>query len=251
MKPIVTLLILFLLITNSWSQKVQQHFFDFNEAQLSLALSSIETQFDIKYSYVDSIVATKKISLLPKKYSLKAINTAIENQTDLKIIQIDARYFSIAQTIEEPIREEQLKEILVEGFLSKGIYKSNQKIILLPQKIEALPGVTDADVLLSLQQLPGVKSPNETATGLYIRGGTADQNLILWDGIRMYHPGHLFGMISGFNPNVKQTVYYQNKGTNAKFGERISSVIDIQSKEIRFTTFRQKILYRMASNCNL
>lgn len=231
MKPIVTLLILFLLITNSWSQKVQQHFFDFNEAQLSLALSSIETQFDIKYSYVDSIVATKKISLLPKKYSLKAINTAIENQTDLKIIQIDARYFSIAQTIEEPIREEHLKEILVEGFLSKGIYKSNQKIILLPQKIEALPGVTDADVLLSLQQLPGVKSPNETATGLYIRGGTADQNLILWDGIRMYHPGHLFGMISGFNPNVKQTVYYQNKGTNAKFGERISSVIDIQSTD--------------------
>jgi hypothetical protein len=229
MKSIATFLIFFLFITVCWSQKEQQHDFDFQNAKLSQVLTIIEKRFDIKYSYVDSIVSPKTVSLLPKKYTLSAVNTEIENQTALKITQINARYFSISQSIEAPIREEQLPEILVEGFLSKGINKSFQKVILLPQKIEALPGVTDADVLLSLQQLPGVKSPNETATGLYIRGGASDQNLILWDGIRMYHPGHLFGMISGFNPNVTQTVHYQNKGTNPKFGERISSVIDIQS----------------------
>jgi len=169
--------------------------------------------------------------LLPKAYTLQGINTEIENLTDLRITKIDARYYSVSKVAELPVREEQLQEILVEGFLSKGINKSHQKVILLPQKIEALPGVTDADVLLSLQQLPGVKSPNETATGLYIRGGSSDQNLILWDGIRMYHPGHLFGMISGFNPNVTQTVNYQNKATHPKFGERLSSVIDIQSTD--------------------
>ncbi|WP_309641513.1 TonB-dependent receptor plug domain-containing protein [Flavobacterium sp.] len=231
MKPIVTLLIFLLLTPISWSQKVQQHYFDFTSTKLSQALSTIETQFDVKYSYVDSIVAPKVISVVHKKYTLTEINAEIESQTSLKITPIDARYYSVSQSDEEPIGEEQLQEILVEGFLSKGINKSNQKVILSPQKIEALPGVTDADVLLSLQQLPGVKSPNETASGLYVRGGTSDQNLILWDGIRMYHPGHLFGMISGFNPNVSQTVHYQNKGTHPKFGERISSVIEIQSTD--------------------
>jgi outer membrane cobalamin receptor len=115
--------------------------------------------------------------------------------------------------------------------LAKGIQKTNQHYIILPQKVETLPGITDADILQSLQQLPGVRSPNETATGLHIRGGTADQNLILMDGIRLYHPGHLFGMISSINPNVEQTVNYYNKAVNPKFGERVSGIIDIKSTD--------------------
>jgi hypothetical protein len=76
-----------------------------------------------------------------------------------------------------------------------------------------------------------VKSPNETATGLHIRGGTPDQNLMLWDDIRLYHPGHLFGMISGINSNVDQTVSYYNKGTDPKYGERVSSILDIKTSD--------------------
>ena len=231
MKSLLTLMICILSVLIGCAQKVPRHELNFDAIKLNEALSTIETKFDIKYSYVDSIVASKTVSLLRRQYTLQELNAEIENQASLKITQIDIRYYSISKSDEPPIRKEQLNEILVEGFLSKGINKSNQQFILLPKKIEALPGVTDADVLLSLQQLPGVKSPNETASGLYIRGGASDQNLILWDGIRMYHPGHLFGMISGFNPNVTQTVYYQNKGTHPKFGERISSVIDIQSTD--------------------
>ncbi|HEU0137614.1 MAG TPA: TonB-dependent receptor, partial [Flavobacterium sp.] len=157
------------------------------------------------------------------------LHDEISSQTQLQVLRISDRYYSLG-TKTEPVHDtEYLDEIVVFTFLSKGITKDGQKMIISPQKVEELPGVTDADILLSLQQLPGVKSPNETASGLHVRGGTLDQNLIMWDGIRMYHPGHLFGMISGFNPNVKQKVHYYNKAADPKFGERISSVIDIRT----------------------
>lgn len=223
----IAILFLILIVQPVLSQKKDPFSSGYSEAKLVKVLSDIEQRFKIRYSYADSIVASKKITLPQADYTLERINAEIELQTSLTIIQISKRYYSVFKASEET-KEEHLQEILVEGFLTKGISKSTEKVIISPQQVEALPGVTDADILLSLQQLPGVKSPNETASGLHIRGGTSDQNLILWDGIRMYHSGHLFGMISGFNPNVQQTVHYYNKATNPKFGERISSVIDIR-----------------------
>lgn len=211
----------------SWSQKKES--FNYNNAQLTQVLSDLEKAFAVKYSYVDSLVTAQKISVPKRLYSLVEINSQIEQQTRLKIIRINERFYSISP--QETIEVIPLKEVLVEEFLAKGIKKTNQHYVVYPQKVQTLPGITDADVLQSLQQLPGVKSPNETATGLYIRGGTADQNLILVDGIRLYHPGHLFGMISSINPNVEQTVNYYNKAVSPKFGERVSGIIDIQSTD--------------------
>lgn len=211
----------------SWSQ--QKESFYYTNTQLAQVLSDIEKAFAVKYSYVDSLVTAQKISVPKRLYSLVEINSQIEQQTNLKIIRINERFYSISPA--ETVEMIPLKEVLVEEFLAKGIKKTNRHYVISPQKVQTLPGITDADVLQSLQQLPGVKSPNETATGLYIRGGTADQNLILVDGIRLYHPGHLFGMISSINPNVEQTVNYYNKAVSPKFGERVSGIIDIQSTD--------------------
>lgn len=200
----------------------------YESEHLNVVFAAVEQKFEVKYSYVDSIITPKIVTIPFKSYSLEELHDEIAAQTGLTIIGIDKRYYSVRQESEVLTAAEPLKEILVEGFVSKGIDKTVQKVVISPQKVDLLPGVTDADLLLSLQQLPGVKSPNETATGLYIRGGTSDQNLILWDGIRMYHPGHLFGMISGFNPNISQTVQYFTKATSAKYGERIASVISIK-----------------------
>jgi len=215
----------------SWSQKTDRHFFSWSDAQLSQVLTAIEQKFEVRYSYADSVVASESITLPYQKYTLRQLHEAIEIQGLLKVDKINDRYYSVGKNRKDTIHAEQLQEIAVAGFLSKGIDKFGQKFVISPQKVEELPGVTDADILLSIQQLPGVKSPNETASGLHIRGGTPDQNLVLWDGIRMYHPGHLFGMISGFNPNVAQTVNYYNKGTNPKFGERISGTIDMKTTD--------------------
>ena len=102
--------------------------------------------------------------------------------------------------------------------------------------MEILPGLTEPDVLESIQQLPGVISPNETASGFIVRGGQSDQNRIIWDGINMYHKGHLFGMISPFNPNITKNVIFINKGTHPRYGERTSSVVNISSGHTISTT---------------
>ena len=230
MRKAILLLILIIVVPNSLAQKQKMESFHFSATNLNQVLIEIENKFDVKYSFVDSIVKFKKVSLPLKKYDLNQLNEAISFQTSLNIVKINNRYYSIYKK-EDVIQTEHLDEIIIEGFLSKGIKKINQNIIITPQKVGVLPGVTDSDVLLALQQLPGVKSPNETATGLYIRGGTSDQNLVLWDGIRMYHPGHLFGMISGFNPNAVQSTTFHNKATNPKFGERISSTIEIKMSD--------------------
>lgn len=234
MKKVILLFLLLFFFQKSRSQVPEKTFFVYTSEKMEKVLQDVESKFKIKYSYIDSIISKKRITLPKKQYSLEEINEDIENQTTLKITKIDNRFYSISKEKKkesDSIKNYWLKDVLVEGFLAKGINKTNQKFIIYPQKVETLPGVTDADILLSLQQLPGVKSPNETASGLHVRGGTSDQNLILWDGIRLYHPGHLFGMISGINPNVNQTVTYYNKSTNPKFGERISSVIDIKSSD--------------------
>lgn len=240
MKQLILLLLLFF-FQDSWTQQPRdgerpghggEFTFGCANESLERVLSALEKKFSIRYSYIDSLVAKKKITLPKKRYSLNDIHQKITDQTALSISKIDGRFYAISQAkAPDPIREYFLNEILIEGFLARGINKTNQKFTIYPQKIEALPGVTDADILLSLQQLPGVKSPNETASGLHVRGGTSDQNLILWDGIRLYHPGHLFGMISGINPNVEQTVHFYNKASNPKYGERISGIIDIKTTD--------------------
>lgn len=232
MKYCISLFLAIVFFQNSWSQKSIKFAFGYNQVKIDKVLSDVEKQFDIKYSYVDSITIGKQISLPKALYSLDEINNQIMLQTTLQIIKIDNRFYSVLQDASAiPTKAYILEDVIVEGFLAKGINKTSQKVILYPQKVETLPGVTDADILLTLQQLPGVKSPNETASGLHVRGSTPDQNLILWDGIRLYHPGHLFGMVSAINPNLEQTVNYYNKATNPKFGERISSVIDIKTSD--------------------
>ncbi|WP_442264501.1 TonB-dependent receptor [Tenacibaculum sp. ZS6-P6] len=131
-------------------------------------------------------------------------------------------------TIEE--YSSQLNEILITSYLTDGITKSNNGTIeISPQKRGILPGLTEPDVLQSLQLLPDIQSPNETTSGLHIRGGTPDHNLVLFDGIRIYNPAHFFGMISAFNPYIIDKVNIQTSGVNAKFGNHIAGVIDIET----------------------
>lgn len=232
MKYLLCLVFIIVFIKSSWAQKAEKKLFFFKEETVEKVILDIEVKFNIKFSYVEKLPANYKINVPRKKYFLNEIVAILQNQTNLQIIKIDNRFYSIIENGQETIPKiNYLNEIIVEGFLANGINKTSEKYTIYPQKVVTLPGVTDADVLLSLQRLPGVKSPNETASGLHVRGGTSDQNLVLWDGIRLYHPGHLFGMISGINPAISQSVNFYNKAVNPKFGERVSSIIDIKSSD--------------------
>jgi hypothetical protein len=133
-------------------------------------------------------------------------------------------------TIELDEENIELDEVLISDYLTQGISKNkNGAIEVAPKKLGILPGLIEPDVLLSLQLLPGIQSSSETASGLQIRGSSPDQNLVLFDGIKMFQSGHFFGLISSFNPYVTKKISLFKNGTSPKFGDRIGGVLDISS----------------------
>ncbi len=99
-------------------------------------------------------------------------------------------------------------------------------------QIKGLPALLgEVDVLKTLQLLPGVQSGSEGASGLYVRGGGPDQNLILLDGVPLYNVSHLFGFFSVFNADAINKVELTKGGFPARYGGRLSSVVDITMKE--------------------
>ncbi|SMC63450.1 TonB-dependent receptor [Cellulophaga tyrosinoxydans] len=133
---------------------------------------------------------------------------------------------------------QELKEVIVYKFLTTGILKQQDASILLKTKdFGILPGQIEPDVLQTVQALPGIKSIDETVSDINVRGGTNDQNLILWDGIKMYQSGHFFGLISAFNPYLTEKVTTIKNGTSAAFGDGVSSVISMETKDELSDTF--------------
>lgn len=105
--------------------------------------------------------------------------------------------------------------------------------------IQGLPGTNylgswvERDVLRSLKLFPGICSTDESATRLNIRGGTPDQNLILWDNIPIYHAGHFFGFFSPFNTALIETAEVQKGYYSSRYGGRSGSLINLTTKGAR------------------
>jgi len=99
-----------------------------------------------------------------------------------------------------------------------------------PRHISTLPNLGEVDIFRSLQLLPGIQLGLGGTSGLNIRGGTPDQNLVLLDGMPLYQTDHLFGFVSGMNANAIKDVQVYKGGFPAKYGGRISSVIELTSR---------------------
>ncbi|WP_234572058.1 TonB-dependent receptor [Rhodohalobacter sp. 614A] len=97
--------------------------------------------------------------------------------------------------------------------------------------IKELPSVIQPDVFRSIQLLPGVKAASDFSSGLYIRGGSPDQTLILLDETTVYNPSHFFGFFSTFNPDAVKDVRLYKGGYPSEFGGRIGSVLTIFNKD--------------------
>ncbi|MBK5277948.1 MAG: TonB-dependent receptor [Bacteroidia bacterium] len=127
-----------------------------------------------------------------------------------------------------------LNEVVVRGTKADPIHESTKMSTLsVPiEQIKALPAfMGETDILKVLQLMPGVQSGNEGSTGLYVRGGGPDQNLMLLDGVPIYNASHLFGFFSVFNADAINHVELIKGGFPARYGGRLSSVIDINMKE--------------------
>jgi outer membrane receptor protein involved in Fe transport len=115
--------------------------------------------------------------------------------------------------------------------MERQFEKPISKIELSGEQINLIPQVVEADLLRSLQTLPGVVPVSDFSSALYIRGGTPDQNLYLIDGSDVYNPEHAFGLFSTFNTDAIKKVDLSKGGFGAEFGGRLSSVLNVTNMD--------------------
>ncbi|KAA1245184.1 TonB-dependent receptor plug domain-containing protein [Aquimarina sp. RZ0] len=129
-------------------------------------------------------------------------------------------------------RNNELEEVLIQEYVTRGFSreKLSGSVVLDPSKLGLLPRLIEPDILKSIQFLPGIESSTEKASELFIRGSNSDQNLILWDGIKIYNSGHFFNLLSAFNPYVTESVKVSRGFADLQYDSRIGGIIDIKSK---------------------
>ena len=160
---------------------------------------------DLQFSYIG--YQTQRIKIYLKKD--QEFNIDLSTTVSLEGVEI------IAEKVSKIEEETQMSKVIVPVEQIK--------------KIPALLG--EVDVLKTLQLLPGVQSGGEGQTGLYVRGGSPDQNLVLLDGVPVYNVSHILGLFSVFNADALRNVTLTKGGFPARFGGRLSSVLEINMKE--------------------
>ncbi|UQD57135.1 carboxypeptidase-like regulatory domain-containing protein [Flavobacterium sp. K5-23] len=181
-------------------------------ADNQVAISNKKGAFSLSNIPVTAIITISYIGYEPREFRA---NELFSNQTKPKEILL------------KPSNEE-LNQVLINVYLTPGLQKYlDGSTVLNTKKFGILPGLIEPDVLQSVQALPGVESTNESIANINVRGGTNDQNLMIWDNIKMYHSGHFFGLISAYNPNLTNKVIVTKNGTSAEYSDGVSSTINM------------------------
>lgn len=163
-------------------------------------------EYQLTYSYV---------GFKPKTLSIQLT----ENQT------VDVELSSEEVTLQEVIISDERPEDNVQDV------KMSRETLKI-EKVKSLPALFgEVDILKTIQLLPGIQSAGEGTTGLFVRGGSADQNLVLLDEAIVYNPAHFLGFFSVFNPDAIKNLEIYKGGIPARYGGRLSSILDIQMKE--------------------
>jgi len=161
--------------------------------------------YDVVYSYVGYQAVTRRI-ILDKDI---VTDVLLEPSIEISGVEVTAE------------RTEKVSEMVQMSVIELPVKQVRQLPTLLGEK----------DVFKALQLLPGVQSGNEGSSGLYVRGGGPDQNLIILDDATVYNASHLFGFFSLFNGDALKSIELTKGGFPARYGGRLSSVIDMSMKD--------------------
>ena len=115
--------------------------------------------------------------------------------------------------------------------LGEQVSVEAERISLRAKPVQQLPALGEADLLRSLQLLPGIQAVSDISSGLYVRGGGPDQAAILLDDIPLYNPSHLFGLFSTFNPDAIKEVNLYKGAYPAAYGRTLGAVLDVSNRE--------------------
>ena len=141
---------------------------------------------------------------------------------------------NVKQDISLLVDQQVLTEVIVSGEKKSAEIRRPEMSVnrLSAREIKQMPVILgEVDVIKSILQLPGVTSAGEGQSGFNVRGGSADQNLVLLDEATIYNSSHLFGFFSVFNADAINDIKLYKGGIPARFGGRLSSVLDIYQKE--------------------
>ncbi len=126
----------------------------------------------------------------------------------------------------------EMEGVVVTAYREEMVQTTEQvsQVIVAPEQLATLPSIGEIDIFRSLQFLPGISGVTDGSSGLYVRGGTPDQNLVLFDGMTIYHVDHFFGFFSAFNADAVKNVQVWKGGYPARYGGRLSSVVNLIGK---------------------
>ena len=175
-----------------------------------------------EYGFYSITLPQGEYNLIISYLGFQEINRSISLKNDIKL------NFNLQE------EAEQLDEVVVTEDVERMDVRKPQMSVnaLAVQTIKKIPVVLgEADVVKSLLLLPGVTSAGEASSGFNVRGGAADQNLILLDEAIIFNSSHLFGFFSVFNPDAIKDVKLFKGGIPARYGGRVSSVLEIFQKE--------------------
>ncbi len=181
-------------------------------------------------------------------YSLTLPKSLQPNTIVVSFLGYEEEQFIIEKTTKRTFYLEEsatnLNEVVV--LSGKDVNKATHKEIgmmkLKASEIKAIPAIAgETDVLKTITLLPGVKQGVDGSAGFYVRGGGPDQNLILLDGVPIYNPYHLWGFLSTFNADAINNIDIIKGAFPARYGGRLSSVLDITTKEGNTQEFKTSI----------
>ena len=198
--------------------------------------SSNETLIGVNIIFPDQSAGTISneygfFSITMPKGEYKVVISYLGFKEKTEIINLNQN-ISKTFTLEESL--ESLDEVIITENVEKLSLKSPQMSVnaLSSSTIKQIPVVLgEADVIKAITLLPGVTNAGEGASGFNVRGGAADQNLILLDEATVFNSSHLFGFFSVFNPDAIKDLKLYKGGIPARYGGRVSSVLDIYQKE--------------------
>ncbi|WP_345274773.1 TonB-dependent receptor plug domain-containing protein [Flaviramulus aquimarinus] len=217
---------------------------DDKKRPLISVFSNIQAQYGYQFNYAKDIIENYQI--VPPSEDLTFTETLVylHKVTDLKYTLISNR-FVLVNTQKNVVQKQDLQllpEIIVPSYIIRGVSKLNNGSFNIDfSNFSMLPGLIETDVLQSIQAFPGIQSINENVSNINIRGGSHDQNLILWDGIKMYQSGHFFGLISMYNPQITQNVLLLKNGSDVSYTDGVSGSILMQTTKDVNTTFKGNI----------
>ena len=169
---------------------------------------------------LDLPVATYNLKVSYIGYETKTITVYLSKQTNLNIELGIASYQSKEVTVTSERRDANVTSTSV----------GRQELSI--ETVKSIPAfMGEVDVLKTLQLLPGVMAAGDGNTGFYVRGGGADQNLVLLDEATVYNTGHLFGFFSVFNSDAVKSISIEKGAMPAQYGGRLSSVVDVKMRE--------------------